>query len=115
MEQMVEKFRERELKRSRDLLDKSKENYLRSLPKMKKYPTSEEPGAEALLVDYTIYPDIKLYSVPHHFFYDQHTDPAQFTASHSFEKTKLRNVKLNTAISLSLEAERMLKNTFVKV
>ena len=109
---MVERFREKEMRKSREKLEKSKENYLKSLPKMKKISIMNEPDAEELLVDFTIYPDIKIYSVPHAYFYGQNMD---LTNSNNFEKVKLRNLKTNTAISLSLEAERLLKNTFVNV
>ena len=109
---MVERFREKELQKSREKLEKSKENYLKSLPKMKKISIMNEPDAEELLVDFTIYPDIKIYSVPHAYFYGQNLE---LMNSKNFEKFKLRNLKTNTAISLSLEAERLLKNTFVNV
>jgi hypothetical protein len=115
MEVMVEKFRTIELKKLKDKLEKSKENYLKSLPKMKKYSILNEPDAEETLVDFTIYPDIKIYNVPHLYFYEQNSDINTYLYSKSFEKYKLRNLKLNAAISLSLEAERLLKNTFVNV
>ena len=82
---------------------------------MKKYPISDEPDALELLIDHTIYPDIKFYSVSADLFYDSKTDYNELTHSNSFEKNKLKYFKLNTAINLSLEAERCLKNIYINM
>ena len=112
---MVEKFREIEMRKSREKLEKSKENYLKSLGRMKKYSILDEPNAISTLIDYTIYPDIKIYTVPSTYFYDNQSDLKTLISTNSFEKNKLRDLKVNTAISYSLEAERCFKNIYVNV
>ncbi len=114
-ENLIEKFREKELRISHEKFEKSKENYQKSLGKMKKYPISDEPDALDLLINHTIYPDIKLYSVSSDLFYDYKTNFNTLIHSNSFEKHKLKYFKLNTAINLSLEAERCLKNIYINV
>ena len=103
------------MKRFREKLEKSKENYRQSLGKMKKFSVANEPNALEILVDHTIYPDIKLYYVPYTYFYRTPEAMKELIYSNDFERTKIKNLKLNSAITLSLEAERCLKNVFVSL
>ncbi len=81
---------------------------------MKFYPREFEPSAVEQLVDYTIFSDIKLYSVPYFSFYKD--SEGLETGEIPVTKFRIPNfIKLNTLITLSLEAERCLKNTFVNM
>lgn len=110
---LINKLREKELKKSKEKFDNTIEKFNKSYGRMKKYTISNEPKALDILIDYTIYPDINIYSVPSKCFYGEKLQSDEFILSNEFEKQKLREIKLNTAISISLEAERCLKNIYV--
>ena len=84
---------------------------LNDLPLMKKYP-KENPDALSMLIDYTIWTDLHLYSVSHTHFY-QPID-GNLPKQH-FKPSEISNTKLNTKLNLALEAERALKNVYVPV
>jgi hypothetical protein len=86
-------------------------DFLDSLAPMKKYPL-KNPNAITMLVDYTIWDDIKMYHVPHTHFYD---DENTFKMSNKFEKYPIHNIRVNTMLTLALEAERSLKYVNVKI
>lgn len=78
---------------------------------MKIYP-KQNPEAISMLVDYTIWNDLRFFSLHHTYFYK---DVEKLANSDDIEKTKIFNTRLNTKLTLSLEAERVLKNVYVPV
>ena len=71
---------------------------------MKLYP-AVDPLAVNMLIDYTIFPDLKFYHVPFNCFYEWRDGILNGT---NFEKVELNKIKINTLLTLTLEAERIL-------
>lgn len=86
-----------------------KDAYLGNMALMKKYPRVN-PDATSMLVDYTIWNDLKLYSI-HPDYYYQHADTT--LGRKYFKPSPIFNLRLNTKLNLALEAERVLKNVYV--
>lgn len=67
------------------------------------------------LTEYSIAPDIHLYEIDPKYFEENNKNQIiknGFQTSSAFELTR---IKPNTVMTLSLEAERALQNTYVKV
>jgi len=108
----MEVIREDYLKKREDAKEKKKADFISSLALMKKYPR-RNPNATNMLVDYTIWNDVKVYHVPPVFFHGEDEDVT--LNSYDFEKHRLYNTKMNTKLTLALEIERAYKNVYVKV
>lgn len=103
----LETLRQKHILKEKEKEETKTKEFLDKLAPMKLYPT-KNPRAIDMLIDYTVYPDIKIYQV----------NPSLLKSDEEtldFEKGELRNVRINTLISLSLECERILKYTYVKV
>jgi len=79
---------------------------------MKKYPR-RNPTATNMLVDYTVWNDVKTYHVPCGYFHGEEEELTHNT--YDFEKSRIYNTKMNTKLTLALETERIYKNVYVKV
>jgi hypothetical protein len=101
-------MRQKHIQKEKQKEEAKTKAFLESLAPMKLYP-KKNPRAIEMLIEYTVYPDIKIYQV----------NPSLLARNEEvtgdFEKGELRNVRINTLISLSLECERILKYTYVKV
>ena len=100
----LDNIRSQHLKREEDKKEKKKVDFQNSLALMKKYPR-RNPNAISMLVDYTIWNDLKIYSVPYTYFHGEDSDLCRF--SKKFEKNRLFNCKINTMMTLALESERV--------
>lgn len=107
----LDNIREKFLKKEGEKKEKLKADFIASLSLMKRYPR-KNPNAITMLTDYTIWNDLVMFSVPFTYF---HGDEEELTRSSTkFEKNRLHNLKINTMLTLALEAERVFKNIFVK-
>lgn len=91
-------------------MEKVKQDYLDSQENMKYYPMERNPNAADLLVDYSILPDLKLYSVLSNLYYETE----KYTYDSNFEKNKLKHLRINNLLGFGLEAERSLKKIYIK-
>ena len=71
---------------------------------MKKYP-KKQPNSLTMLLDYTIFEDIKLYEA-------RYQPGHEFT--NNFKRTPYFLTRINTLLSFAIEAELVLKNIYVK-
>lgn len=108
----LDNIRSAHLKREGDKKEKKKADFLSSLALMKKYPR-RNPNANSMLADYTIWSDLKIYSVPYTYFHGE--DEQLCRTTKNFEKNRIWNAKINTYLTLALESERVFKNVFVKM
>ena len=77
---------------------------------MKKYPNkSEYVTAEDILINYTLFSDLKLYEIDSKIFFNhkQNEEDPNFKIEKE-QRFCLNQVKLSTKMSLALEAERVL-------
>ena len=78
---------------------------------MKNYPKDKYISPADLLVDYTLYPDLKFYEVSGDNFKNKVDESIKIEKKDRFE---LNRVKIVTKLTLTLEAERILKNIYIK-
>lgn len=79
-------------------------------PKMLRF--RPDTNALDMLINYTIFPDLKFYYVSPDYFYNPES---QYVKTNDFQKHPLRRSRINTKITHALEAERCLQNIHVKV
>jgi len=108
----LEELREQHLRREEDKKEKKKADFASSLALMKTYPR-KNPNAVSMLVDYTIWNDIKIYNVPYTYFHFEDEDLCRLT--NDFEKNRIFNLRINTMLTYALEVERSFKNVHVKI
>ena len=91
------------------------DNLCKDLPFMKIYPW-KDPDASEMLMEYTIWPDIKVYSTfleKINFNEDLKKDIKK--GKIQVPRCQPTNMRLTTYISIALEAERVLKKVYVNV
>lgn len=77
---------------------------------MKYYPLENDPNAIDLLVDYSIFSDLKLYYVSSAHFYT----PNLFIHEKHIKKNKMKHLRINSLLSIALEAERSFKHIYIQ-
>ena len=100
------------MKEREDKKEKQKSDFANSLALMKIYPR-RNPNAVTMLVDYSIWNDIKLFHVPWTYFHGDDADLCNNTTA--FDRSRIYNIRINTMLTLALESERVLKHVYVKV
>ena len=113
-EDKLEELRLRGWERENDIIKKKVDKVYSEFPKkMKVYP-QRAPSATEMLLDYTIYKDVKFYTT----FLTKFT-PELKTAVEKGEaevpRCPIEDHKTSDLVTLALEAERVLKNVFVDV
>ena len=98
-------------------LEKFYNDILKKRPHMLAYPTGEDPDIFDQLIKYSIAPDIHLYEVSSKYFLNKEDfdEVQQLKTVENIPKYEMKEVKPNTLLSLSLEAERALQNVYIKV
>ena len=113
-EDQIELLRKKEYKLDKKKREQRIKRLNSSLPsRMLKYP-NQNPSANEMLVKYTIWKDIKVYST---LFGPLEDDKAMFDeiiqGKVNVPRTAITNHKLNVYLSIALEAERRLKTVYV--
>lgn len=104
-------------KTERDRLEKANamiKSIVKDHPPSLKFP-DEDPPLMTQLTQYSIAPDIHLYEVDPKYFKDEEKESVVQKGINPSDAFELTRIKPNTTLTLSLEAERTLQNTYVKV
>jgi hypothetical protein len=81
---------------------------------MKKYPL-QDPSPTDMLLNYTIYPDIKLYSTFLYKLKDPKFRDGVQTGKRQIPRNRLTYIQPNKYLTISLEAERVLKHVYIDI
>lgn len=94
-------------------IDQTMHSYREFLPKMKAYP-KKDPDAVEMLMEYTIWPEIKIYSTfLEKINYDPELKENIIKGKEQVPRCQIQNHRLTAFISVALEAERVLKHVYV--
>jgi len=112
---MIDKLRKKAFIKEQQRYDEKLDKLLSQLPVTKKYPLIE-PSSTDMLLNYTIFPEIKIYSTFLHYYYDSPKlrDKVK-KGSAQVPRTKLNYIKPNTLLTVSLEVERILQHIYIDV